>query len=101
MNYTKGEWGILPVQDSTVWGDKLEHYLITGAIGGKSDRTIADIGCWKDRDNGVWDAYLISASPDMYDALHCIKEYVIHNGIELPDRLVIMASKALAKAEGL
>ncbi len=99
MNYTEGEWGILPV-GIREWDDEIQHYLITGTIGERSGRTIADVGCWKDRTNGLWDAYLISASPDMYEALHCIKEYCIHNGLELPDRLVIMASKALAKAEG-
>ncbi len=100
MNYTKGEWQIQPVTVRDQWDDgEIKHYYITGTINGKSDRTIADVGEWRDRNNALEDAHLIAAAPNMYEALKLYTKHQEgkrgHYCSECHDAI----DKALAKAE--
>ena len=53
------KWGLDGPYTYREAGGDMEEYRITGWIGGKSERTIAQLGCWKDRENTESDANLI------------------------------------------
>jgi hypothetical protein len=101
MNYTKGGWKVSEPMTFRSFGEELQSYFIQGASGYFSDRTIAEVGCWKDRPNAKEDAYLIASAPDMYEALKLMIErmhdYSYPIDFDLPKVLI---EKALAKAEG-
>lgn len=97
MNYSKSEWKILPVTIRE-WDTEIKHYYITGTINGISERTIADVGEWKDRPNAKDDANLISSAPELYEAL---KNLVIRELIKDPNGdHYSEVLDVLAKAEG-
>jgi len=53
------------------------------------------------RDDGMSNAHLLVAAPELYGALKAIKEWDIHQScFEMPDELIIKASIALNKADG-
>ena len=76
MNYTKGEWKVIPMVQKE-WDIEIKHYCIVGTINGIAERTVADVGEWKDRPNAEIDAHLISAAPELYEAL---KEALVELG---------------------
>ena len=63
MNWTIGKY------TKSDFDKDIEFYFIKGVIGGTSDRTIAEIGCWKDRENTEADVHLIASAPELYEAL--------------------------------
>lgn len=106
MSYTKGEWTVSEYDVREAWddGQPIRHYMIQGTIAGKSERTIADVGAWRDRDNAEDDARLIAAAPALLEAL---KWYVMAcgNTAAVVDREAVRtawdkAQAAIAQAEG-
>lgn len=99
MNYTKGEWKVeqgngLELQEG------LTHLFQIRA--GETKEIIADIitdGNWQETDDNA-NANLISAAPDMYEALKDLLSWAnIKDGsasVQLRDKCI----KALSKAEG-
>lgn len=95
MEYTKGEWkaikGILSDEINTIVGDKSQG--------------IAEIVCYLGQ-NVEADAHLISAAPDMYEALkearHEIERLAMVTGYEGEAHFpkLEQINKAIAKAEG-
>ena len=100
MEYTKGKWEILPVQ---YVNEDIGHFYITGTpvSGWGHNRTIADVGCWKDRPNPLADAHLIAAAPNLYEALNDIIKAASFCHADAGLTIWIdKAKEALAKAEG-
>ncbi len=83
VGFTPGPW----VVDPQAWMEGIDgsipHYLVTGTIGGKSGRTVANIGEWTDRPNALADARLIAQAPAMYAAI----EQLLEGAIADPDVL--------------
>jgi hypothetical protein len=108
MNYTKDKWIVSSEMTYRSYGEEMKAFYILGEINGQSDRTIAEVGCWKDRSNALDDAHLIAAAPDMYEALKMVKKCLDrpycdswHIAIDGKGKrgLGDMVNKALAKAE--
>ena len=53
-------------------GTEMQLYLVTGTIAGRGGRTIAELGCWRDRSNTLADARLIAAAPALMEALRTV-----------------------------
>lgn len=97
------EWKVQDRTTRSELGYQVESIMIVGEIGGKSERTIAEIGCWKDRENPEADANLISAAPDQNKALERAREdinWMLNNEKFLNPEVFDYIDKALAKAEG-
>jgi len=60
----------------------IPHWYVTATVGGKTGRTIADVGQWTDRPNAPDDARLIAAAPAMYEALKAILDAAAYGGTE-------------------
>ena len=96
MNYTKGEWSIS-------YGGEVEgreRYAVT-----TNTTEICQLRAKKDPKEIEANAYLISAAPDMYEALKTVREQVanfLYPKVKLlsSKELIVLMDKALAKAEG-
>lgn len=91
MNYTKGEWKI-----------GYRGWSATPVVFVDSEVPIVIADCGQDGriadDTRKSNAQLITATPDLYEALKVCRDYIEHNyaNSEIEDA----ANKALAKAEG-
>jgi len=96
MEYTKGEW-------YWEYNDQMHHNLrakSTHPSGCEEDKHILFVAqdfLGEDSLINEADAQLISAAPDMYEALKAIEE---EPNLGLPGRLSLMMGRALAKAGG-
>ena len=61
--YTPGPWLVLG-RFQVESGAEPDTYVVGGTIN-KPNRTIAEVGCWRDRDNAEADARLIAKAPEM------------------------------------
>jgi hypothetical protein len=93
MNYTKGEWKITKLSEPV---GRYPRYYVEAPC--NNAVAIIDVR----NDNAQEDARLISAAPDMYEALKVVagwfvevKAYIPHHGATLGQ-----INNALAKAEG-
>jgi hypothetical protein len=89
MNYTNGEWHYFR-------GYKPDERLFYVGTLGNPSLCIAEVYQKEAEAN----AHLISAAPDMYEALIAVRQHCIRHAVELPDSLVIQCAKAITKAEG-
>lgn len=103
MNYTKGEWKETEFTQSEGYAGTIRHIYIS-PVGGKfKDRTVADIGFWRDfpEEEVHANAHLIAAAPEMYEALkaasNLLNGYTSANDNE---SLKTAIKQAIAKAEG-
>jgi hypothetical protein len=90
MNYTKGEW-----KERLVMGER-EIY-----VDSNDDNIIHEVIC---RNVRHWNAPLIKAAPDMYEALKLMQEYMVSSypreqSIALREHASALTQRALAKAE--
>lgn len=101
MNYTKGEWSISESKEQCFGETIVNRKIVTMTKIGKADVGVAlginSIG--NKYPEAEANAHLISAAPDMYEAL---KEYIEVATIQDPIILPIFnkIKKAVAKAEG-
>lgn len=102
--YTPGPWRTEEVEVPRDNGMRLPFTYIKANKGWANsgmagERTIAEVGHWRDRPNGEDDARLLAAAPELYEALDYIVGWM--EGAK-GDRNLILddAYKALAKAEG-
>jgi len=99
LKYTKGAWELNDVNVQEVGGECRHIFIIGGKDSPMRGRTIADVGCWKDRINPEADARLIAAAPDLYEALKELSQYIQFNmGNACP--VYEKAMKALTEVEG-
>lgn len=88
MNYTKGKWF------------KDDGHVFTEAEG-REYNSIATVHDIYDNDGKVEsNMSLISACPDMYEALLAMKDYCKYHDIRLGSGIVKQVEDAIAKAEG-
>ncbi len=99
MESIKREWKVSDIMSFRSMGDDCKAYFILGEIGGNSDRTIAEVGCWKDREHPLEDAHLIAAAPRMYEALKLIWNDLCENG-RITEPIENVLKQVLAKADG-
>lgn len=99
--FTPGPWQIIPE-------DQAIHRWVIGAMDGCSIASCDPVGPWRSDDEATANAHVISAVPDMYEALRgLLDRYVglVNSGDAgfwdpEKERPVSMARAALAKAEG-
>ena len=104
MNYTKGNWKA--EQQKNLASGKYE-YVVKIPVNDVTDRVVATTPYARTFNDHEANAHLISAAPDMYEALKEIKEYCAEyaeeNGLEdnAPMWAFISdAQSAIFKAEG-
>ena len=108
MNYTKGEWKQEEFEMQPSFGEPIKHIFISSNSGEYSNRTLVDVGFWRDfpEDMVKANAHLISAAPMMYEALKQAKEtiHAWHGDIvwdlyqQSPEMKKV--NEAISKAEG-
>ena len=80
----------------------IPHYRIVGEIGGISQRTVADVGGWKDRPNGPEDAAHIVRCVNSHDALvealKVSRQNVVYGGQTTRKALLQIIDDALSLA---
>ena len=78
QKHTPGPWRVDPQPWMGGFDGSIPHYLIVGTIGGKTQRTIADVGQWADRPNAEIDARFIvracNAHEELLAALEAISD---------------------------
>ena len=67
MEYTKRNWKAEDRTTRSELGYKVESIMISA-----NGRTVAEVGCWRDRENPEADARLIASAPDLYEALKAL-----------------------------
>lgn len=105
MEITKGKWTVSSLMTYRNQGEGVQAYFILGEIRGKTGRTIAEVGCWKDREHTLEDAHLMAASPKLLEAARIALDLVKVVLYEHPDDAIAQAQKkviedALASVEG-
>ena len=99
MNYTKGEWKISHSAFDRCHGGKGAREFVVN----KDEDEIAEVQ-GNTNDKCLANAHLISAAPEMYEALQKISYAVMNGNLKVNKSVAIqiyeIATPALAKAEG-
>ena len=100
MEFTKGEWKYIP--ESTDYTDGRPDCFKGVIHGGELNMAICVMVSDCLEENVKANANLISAAPDMYEALKELTKYVFFSSQPNSegDKLVVKANQALNKAEG-
>jgi hypothetical protein len=107
LSYTKGNWDSYQGHDGQF---KDNPYILAENPQGKHHPELVIAECKYIKGETLANAQLISAAPDMYEALKALIDDAHYNSLtktwsigpfnEHPDGRFIMSRKALAKAEG-